>query len=89
MKQALLLFFLTISLFAQQKTELIKSTKLAETREILVSLPPSYETNPAKRYPVLLLLDGDYLMNPFQGALDYGEYWDDLPEISITCFFIH
>lgn len=84
MKQALLLFFLSIPLLAQQKTELIKSVKLGETREIIVSLPPSYESNPAKRYPILLLLDGDYLMNPFQGALDYGEYWDDLPETIIV-----
>lgn len=83
MKQALLLFFFTISLFAQKTTELIKSNKLGETREITISLPASYETNPTKRYPILLLLDGDYLFDPFQGALKYGEYWDDLPEIII------
>lgn len=83
MKQALLLFFFTISLFAQKTTELIKSNKLGETREISISLPASYETNPTKRYPILLLLDGDYLFDPFQGALKYGEYWDDLPEIII------
>ncbi|GGA66748.1 histidine kinase [Flavobacterium palustre] len=83
MKQTLLLFFFTISLFAQKTTELIKSNKLGETREISISLPASYETNPTKRYPILLLLDGDYLFDPFQGALKYGEYWDDLPEIII------
>ena len=83
MKQALLLFFFSISLFAQKTTELIKSNQLGETREIVVKLPSSYESSPGKRYPVLLLLDGDYLFDPFQGALDYGEYWDDLPEIII------
>ena len=83
MKQTLLLFFFTISLFAQKSTELIKSNNLGETREITIKLPPSYETNTAKRYPILLLLDGDYLFNAFQGALDYGEYWDDLPETII------
>lgn len=82
MKQLLLLFFFSISLFAQ-KTELIKSEKLGTTREIIVSLPSSYETNPTKRYPVLLLLDGQYLFDSFQGALKYGEYWDDLPETII------
>ncbi|MFA9191980.1 alpha/beta hydrolase-fold protein [Flavobacterium sp. FZUC8N2.13] len=83
MKQTLLLFFFSISLFAQKTTELIKSTKLGETREVIVSLPSSYESNPTKRYPILLLLDGDYLFEPFQGALEYGEYWDDLPETII------
>lgn len=83
MKQTLLLFFFSISLFAQKTTELIKSTKLGETREVIVSLPSSYESNTNKRYPILLLLDGDYLFEPFQGALEYGEYWDDLPETII------
>lgn len=81
MKQTLLLFFFSISLFAQKTTEIIKSNHLGESREIIVNLPSSYETNPAKRYPILLLLDGDYLFDPFQGALKYGEYWDDLPEM--------
>lgn len=83
MKQALLFFFFSFSLFAQKTTELIKSSKLGETREIIVNLPSSYESNPTKRYPILLLLDGDYLFEPFQGALKYGEYWDDLPETII------
>jgi len=83
MKQALLFFFFSFSLFAQKTTELIKSNKLGETREIIVNLPSSYESNPTKRYPILLLLDGDYLFEPFQGALKYGEYWDDLPETII------
>ncbi|MFA9187397.1 alpha/beta hydrolase-fold protein [Flavobacterium sp. FBOR7N2.3] len=83
MKQALLFFFFSFSLFAQKTTELIKSNKLEETREIIVNLPSSYESNPIKRYPILLLLDGDYLFEPFLGALKYGEYWDDLPETII------
>ncbi|MEO8252905.1 MAG: alpha/beta hydrolase-fold protein [Flavobacterium sp.] len=83
MKEALLFLFFSISLSAQKTTELIKSNQLDETREIIVSLPPSYESNPTKKYPILLLLDGDYLFEPFQGALDYGEYWDDLPETII------
>jgi len=84
MKQALLLFFFSISLFAQKSTEIFQSRKLDESREITISLPPSYENNPSKKYPVLLLLDGDYLFEPFQGAIKYGEYWDDIPEIIIV-----
>ena len=84
MKQALFFFLFTVSLFSQKTTELIKSSKLGETREFFISLPPSYENSPTKRYPILLLLDGDYLFEPFQVALDYGEYWDDLPETIIV-----
>lgn len=84
MKQALFFFLFTVSLFSQKTTELIKSSKLGETREFFISLPPSYENSPTKRYPILLLLDGDYLFEPFQGALEYGEYWDDLPETIIV-----
>ncbi|MFD0777489.1 hypothetical protein ACFQZF_02085 [Flavobacterium myungsuense] len=32
----------------------------------------------------MILLDGDYLFDPFQGALNYGAYWDDLPEVIIV-----
>jgi hypothetical protein len=31
------------------------------------------EKNPTKKYPLLILLDGDYLFNPFYGALSYGD----------------
>ena len=29
-------------------------------------------------------MDGDYLFDPFQGSLSYGNYWDDLPEVIIV-----
>jgi predicted alpha/beta superfamily hydrolase len=41
-------------------------------------------TNTDKKYPLLIVLDGDYLFDPFQGALNYGAYWDDLPEVIIV-----
>ena len=43
-------------------------------------MPASYSKNKDKKYPVLYLLDGDYLFDPFYGALSYGEYWEDIPE---------
>jgi predicted alpha/beta superfamily hydrolase len=30
------------------------------------------------------LLDGDFLFDPFQGALSYAYYWDDIPEVIIV-----
>ena len=70
--------------FAQKKTEMFASSKLDEEREITIGLPIYYDKNPEKKYPILILLDGDYLFDPFQGALNYGAYWDDLPEVIIV-----
>ena len=84
MKQILLLLLFSISVFSQKTTQPFESAKLGVTREITIGLPASYEKNPNKRYPILILLDGDYLFDPFYGALNYGAYWDDLPETIIV-----
>lgn len=83
----LLLFFILIGInpvYSQKVTDTIFSKKLNEDREITISLPPSYHKNKAQKYPVLILLDSDFLLDPLQGSLLYGYYWDDLPEIIIV-----
>ena len=72
------------TVFPQKTTEVLSSSRLKEDREITIGLPASYEKNVSKSYPLLVLLDGDYLFDPFQGALNYGTYWDDLPEMIIV-----
>ena len=84
MKQIFLFLLFTSSIFAQKTTELFNSTRLGESREITIGLPASYEKNKDKKYPVLVLLDGDYLFDPFYGALCYGEYWADIPETIVV-----
>lgn len=84
MKHILLFFFFTTALFSQKTTESFKSNTLGETRQITINLPSSYEQNTTKKYPLLILLDGEYLFDPFNGALNYGGYWDDLPETIIV-----
>ncbi|MFV8325675.1 alpha/beta hydrolase [Flavobacterium sp. ZS1P14] len=84
MKQTLLLLLFSISVFSQKTIQQFDSNKLGESREITIGLPSSYEKNPTKKYPILILLDGDYLFDPFYGALNYGTYWDDLPETIIV-----
>jgi predicted alpha/beta superfamily hydrolase len=84
MKHAYLLLFFSLSSFSQKTIETFKSDKLGESREITIGLPASYEKNPNKKYPILVLLDGDYLFDPFYGALSYGSYWDDIPEVIIV-----
>lgn len=86
MKKILLFLVLTyfVNSFSQKKiTDTIFSKKLNEEREIFISLPPSYDKNKSQKYPLLVLLDGDFLFNAFNGALSYGYYWDDLPEVII------
>jgi len=83
----LILFFLFVCtnlLFSQKVTDTISSQKLNEDRQIFIGLPPSYDKNPGQKYPILLLLDGDFLFDPFQGALSYAYYWDDIPEVIIV-----
>jgi len=81
----LAIFICTNSLFAQKTiTDTINSQKLGEEREIKISLPPSYSKNKTQKYPLLVLLDGDFLFDPFYGTLSYGYYWDDLPEVIIV-----
>jgi predicted alpha/beta superfamily hydrolase len=80
----IVLSFFVFPLFAQKKTDTIHSEKLKEERIISVILPPSYGKDKNKKYPLLVLLDGDYLFEPFRGALKFGNYWDDLPEVIIV-----
>jgi len=86
MKNLVLLLTLLTGFSAQSQTisDTISSSSLKEKREILISLPESYQKGTKRTYPLLVLLDGDYLMSPFQGALKYGAFWDDLPEMIIV-----
>lgn len=74
----------TVSVFSQKIIDTIHSQKLGEDREIIIGVPASYKQNPGKKFPLLVLLDGDYLFEPFSGALKYGNYWDDLPEMIVV-----
>lgn len=87
MKKFLLLFVFLFSVNSYSQTKIIDSIfskKLNEKREIFISLPPSYDKNKSQKYPLLVLLDGDFLFSAFSGALNYGNYWDDLPEVIIV-----
>ena len=86
MKKIILFLFFICSnaIFSQKVTDTISSKRLNEDREITIGLPPSYDKHPNQKYPVLVLLDGNFLFDAFQGALSYANYWDDLPEIIIV-----
>lgn len=77
----LLLLFCALNLVnAQAIYETIESSKLGETREIKIQLPRGYKSSEDKRYPLFIVLDGDYLFEPVAGNVDYFSYWEDMPE---------
>ena len=81
---AFFIFIFPIITFSQISKDTIFSQKLNEDRQFTIALPESYTSNKTKKYPIVLLLDGDYLFDPFHGALTYGAYWDDIPEVIIV-----
>lgn len=58
----------------------INSNKLNTTRKLKIQLPRNYDKSATKKYPVILVLDGDYLFEPVAGNVDYFSYWEDMPE---------
>lgn len=83
MRKLLLLFVCLLinqGLFAQVIYEEFNSKKLGEVRKLKIQLPRNYETNTQKRYPIVLVLDGDYLFEPVAGNVDYFSFWEDMPE---------
>ena len=84
-----LLFFLTINLLSSQNLDSLYVSRLNDTiiskylnekRAIEIQLPRSYEIEVDKNYPLMIVLDGDYMFNIVSGSVDYLSYWGDIPE---------
>lgn len=75
---------LSVTFFGQTTVDNFYSAKLDAKREITVKLPASYEANPDRYYPLILVMDGEFLFAPFEGTLAYGKYWDDIPEVILV-----
>ncbi|MGO4913448.1 alpha/beta hydrolase [Leeuwenhoekiella sp. W20_SRS_FM14] len=85
MKKTLLLLLLFSSfLNAQVLYETVPSTNLSESRQVKIQLPRNYETNKDKNYPVIVVLDADYLFEPVSGNVDYYSYWEDMPQAIVV-----
>ncbi len=70
----------SITASAQIIYEEFESCKLDETRKLKIQLPRNYEANTEKVYPIIIVLDADYLFEPVAGNVDYFSYWEDMPE---------
>lgn len=49
-------------------------------RELKILKPRNYSSNKQKTYPLIIVLDGDYMFEPVSGTVDYLSYWDQMPE---------
>ncbi|MCM4155221.1 alpha/beta hydrolase-fold protein [Gramella sp. AN32] len=70
--------------YGQVTYETINSAKLGEARQIKIQLPRNYKENTNKHYPVMVVLDGDYLFEPVAGMVDYYSYWEEAPEMIVV-----
>lgn len=69
---------------AQVIYEPFNSLKLGTTREVKVQLPRGYDTNTDKKYPVVVVFDGDYMFEAVSGTVDYYAYWEDMPDAIVV-----
>ncbi|WP_461587466.1 alpha/beta hydrolase [Winogradskyella sp.] len=77
-------FMLVGFMNAQVKRDSIESYKLEEKRELKIQLPRNYDSKSERTYPVLVVLDGDYLFEPVAGNVDYQSYWENIPDCIIV-----
>lgn len=76
----IVLLFTCNTLFSQALYRAYPSDVLGTERNIKVLKPRNYAENPDKTYPLIVVLDGDYLFEPVAGNVDYLSYWDQIPE---------
>lgn len=79
-----LILLFPLSLVAQVIYEPFESLKLGETRNIKIQLPRNYNAEDKTLYPLVIVLDGDYLFEPVVGNTDYQSYWEDIPNCIVV-----
>jgi len=57
-----------------QRFGAVQSTYLSRERDVMVYLPPGYEDEPQRRFPVLYMQDGQNLFDPLTSYIP-GNYW--------------
>jgi len=79
-----LVFLFSLSITAQVIYEPFESSKLGESRGIKIQLPRNYDAEKETLYPLVIVLDGDYLFEPVVGNTDYQSYWEDIPNCIVV-----
>ena len=73
-----------LNIHAQAIYKTINSDKLEGERELKIQLPRNYNPEENRDYPLVLVLDGDYLFEPIAGNIDYQSYWEDIPDCIVV-----
>jgi len=79
----LFLYLLLINtLESQISYKNFQSSVLDDERKLKVQLPRGYDDDEEKKktYPLILVLDGDYMFESVAGNVDLFSYWDDMPK---------
>jgi hypothetical protein len=80
----LLIFLISFQVSSQVIYEPFQSSKLGESRDIKIQLPRNYNPEEKTLYPLIIVLDGDYLFEPVTGNIDYQSYWGEMPKCVIV-----
>ncbi len=75
---------LSNSLLSQASYQDFESSELGATRGLKIQLPRNYDPESKAGYPLVLVLDGDYLFEPVAGNIDYQAYWEDIPDCIVV-----
>ena len=79
-----IVFFIVLNIQAQAIYKTIDSERLGEKRELKIQLPRNYDPDEKRSYPLIIVLDGDYLFEPVAGNIDYQSYWEDIPDCIVV-----
>ena len=75
---------IALNIRAQAIYKTIDSYKLEGKRELKIQLPRNYNPEEKRTYPLIIVLDGDYLFEPVAGNIDYQAYWEDIPDCIVV-----
>ncbi|WP_115460955.1 alpha/beta hydrolase [Winogradskyella aurantiaca] len=70
--------------YSQALYETFDSGKLEDSRQLKIQVPRNYNPEDKREYPLVLVLDGDYLFEPVAGNVDYQAYWEDIPDCIVV-----
>lgn len=75
---------MALNMQSQAIYKTIDSYKLEGNRELKIQLPRNYDPEDKRTYPLIIVLDGDYLFEPMAGNIDYQAYWEDIPDCIVV-----
>ena len=86
MKRPLLLLFFIVSGFLSAQIEYheFDSQRIGQKRQLKIQLPTNYDADIEQHFPLIVVLDGDYLFEPVAGSVYYHSYWEDMPNAIVV-----